>query len=45
MTSPRKYVDEAGKTRLERDAAMQQVEVLKSRVAELERELREKNAK
>ena len=41
----KEYVDEAGKTRLERDAAMQQVEVLKSRVAELERELREKNAK
>ena len=30
---------------VDRDAAMQQVEVLKSRVAELERELREKNAK
>ena len=41
----KEYVAEAGKTRLERDAAMQQVEVLKSRVAELERELREKNAK
>lgn len=41
----KEYVDEAGKTRLERDAAMQQVEVLKYRVAELERELREKNAK
>lgn len=38
-------MDEAGKTRLERDAAMQQVEALKSRIAELERELREKDAK
>ena len=41
----KEYVDEAGKPRLERDAAMQQVEALKSRIAELERELREKNAK
>ena len=41
----KEYVDEAGKTRLERDAAMQQVEALKSRIAELERELREKDAK
>ena len=28
----KEYVDEAGKTRLERDAAMQQVEALKSRI-------------
>ena len=42
---PKEYVDEAGKPRLERDAAMQQVEALKSRIAELERELREKDAK
>ena len=41
----KEYVDEAGKTRLERDAAMQQVEALKSRIAELERELREKDSK
>ena len=37
--------DEAGKTRLERDAALQEIEVLKTKVANLERELQEKSAK
>ena len=41
----KEYVDEAGKTRLERDAALQEIEVLKTKVANLERELQEKSAK
>ena len=41
----KEYVDEAGKTRLERDAAIQQVEALRSRVAALEQELREASLK
>lgn len=41
----KEYVDEAGKVRLERDAALQEVAVLRSKVASLERELREKNVK
>ena len=41
----KEYVDEAGKTRLERDAALQEIEALKTKVANLERELQEKSAK
>ena len=41
----KEYVDEAGKTRLERDAAIQQVEALRSRVAALEQEPREASLK
>ncbi len=41
----KEYVDEAGKIRLERDAALQEIEALRSKVASLERDLREKNSK
>ncbi len=41
----KEYVDEAGKIRLERDAAIKEAEILRSKIASLERELREKNAK
>ncbi len=41
----KEYVDEAGKTRLERDAALQQVQSLQSKINALEQELREKTAK
>ncbi|MEE5993358.1 MAG: cell division protein ZapA [Oscillospiraceae bacterium] len=37
----RSYVDEAGKIRIERDAAIKENDVLKSRIAELENELRQ----
>ncbi len=34
------YVDEAGKTRIERDTALKEADSLKSRIAELENEIR-----
>ncbi len=36
----KQYVDEVGKIRIERDAAVKENDVLKSRIAELENELR-----
>ncbi len=32
----KEYVDEAGKSRIERDAALKEIEVLKSKIAQLE---------
>ncbi len=37
----KEYVDEAGKARLERDAALQQVQALQTQIASLERKLQE----
>ncbi len=41
----KEYVNEAGQIRLKRDAALKEVELLRSRVASLERQLQDKNAK
>jgi len=41
----KEYVDEAGKARLERDAALQEVNALRTKVAHLEQTLHEKNNK
>lgn len=40
----KEYVDEAGKSRLERDAAVQENEVLRAKVTELEQKLREQES-
>jgi len=39
------YVDEAGQARIERDTALKEMEVLRSRIAQLESELRLKRLK
>lgn len=41
----KEYVDEAGKLRLELDAARKENEALRTKLANLEREFREKNVK
>jgi cell division protein ZapA len=41
----KEYVDEAGKLRLERDAALQEASALRAKVIALEQELKEKSAK
>ncbi len=41
----REYVDEAGRARIERDAALKEVEMLRSKVAQLENTLRLKKLK
>ena len=35
-TQTKEYVDEAGKTRIERDAALKEIEVLRSKIEQLE---------
>ena len=39
------YVDDAGRARIERDAALKEIEMLKSKVAQLENSLRLKKLK
>ncbi|MBR6243818.1 MAG: cell division protein ZapA [Ruminococcus sp.] len=39
------YVDEAGKTRIERDAALKEIEVLKSKIVQLENMVKLKQLK
>lgn len=41
----KEYVDEAGKSRLERDAALKEIEVLKSKIAQLENNVKLKELK
>ncbi|MCC8136090.1 MAG: cell division protein ZapA [Ruminococcus sp.] len=41
----KEYVDEAGKSRIERDAALKEIEVLKSKIAQLENNVKLKELK
>ncbi len=41
----KEYVDDAGKARIERDAALKEIEVLRSKVAQLENSLKLKKLK
>lgn len=41
----KEYVDEAGKSRIERDAALKEIDVLKSKIAQLENNVKLKELK
>ncbi len=44
-TQTKEYVNEAGKTRIERDAALKEIEVLKSKIEQLENTVKLKKLK
>ena len=44
-TQTKEYVDEAGKTRIERDAALKEIEVLRSKIEQLENMVKLKQLK